>query len=329
MERQGKIATIGTKGRNSFGDQVRSAGELINGSGEHVLVRDWANSCDERANQQSGVELAPDIIEKGIENIKKNAELIQRSPGIKCLPKFKNDSAVLIGAGGSLRDYLELLPTVSMLGTTIATNRALRAFIGSEQFLDYAFLIDSKLDIITGEEWWSYFDAKAVNSISSFNVHSSCTNFANTYFFAQGAGFVAEWRQEAIRNWIAPDNYSYLDSGFCGLYPMLHLCHRMQVKKVYLIGHDFSFVNNLKYFDRHFNLKEESARFNNPEFGMIIRDDINGNLIVTQRFLEMQARAIICAIKNMVESGIEFYNMSEGGILYDDCIRRMSKNELQ
>lgn len=319
---------IGLKGVNSYGDAARCGGTI--GNGEEIVIRDWANSDDDRAFKQHGIALEKSIIDHGVENIKVNLPKIKAGKGIKDLPKFKNDTAFLVGAGGSFAKYTDKIHLFQDIGTTITTNRGLKAYAGAESFIDYAFMIDSKLYLISQEPWWPTVDTKKIDAIFSFNVHPSVTDFKDCYWFEHGAGYTPAWRTEAEKGGINCDDYGYLDSGFCGLFPMFHLCHVMNVKRIVMVGHDFSFVDNLKYFDRYFSLRDERERIisSASEFKISIREDVNGNLVCTQRYLENQCKALICAIKNMADNGVEIYNIANGGILYDDCIKQVKLNEL-
>lgn len=321
---------IGTPYREEDGNYLLAGG---NPTGGETIVRDWAHSDDKAAEEKTGIPLDPGIIKFGCDAIEANVERIRAGKGIVDFPGLRNDTAVLIGAGASLGKYLAngRLPEFSFHGTTMVTNRALKPYADMGWDFDYAFFVDSQCHIFTKQDWWQGLKGNPAGIIAATNTHPSVFDFkGQSYFFGHGSGCVKEWREKAIACGIDEKKLGRLDSGYCALYSALHFAYKQKAKRVILVGHDFSLVENKKYFDVPFHLPTEAPRMqqNPTEFNMVVREDLRGNVIVTQKYLENQAKAIMMALLNMHRAGIEIINATSEGLLYGDWIKQVSLNEL-
>ena len=305
------------------GDKVSNNGASYRysevGPEQSLFVRDWGTGDDE--TKMTSTKIIKEKVDVGVLNIQSNTRAIKKSPGINGLKPEKNDVFFLVGAGGSLRKHISRLPELHKFGTVFATNRALSLFRGIEECLDYAFLLDPKSFLFVDEDWWDELDRKRIDCVAGYCTHPTALDFNNHYFFGQAVGQVEEWEREIEKQGIDKKRTGSLDSGMCALYSNLHLCFKLNPKAtVVLLGHDFSFVDYYKYFDRKFDMNDEGENIKKwpKEFGFMVTKDINGKMINTQYFLERQARTIAMALRNMKDAGGRIINATEGGILFDD-----------
>jgi len=319
---------VGTDYKTPDGDAFRTAGSMDGGKHES-LVRRWSQSNDSRAWEMKGESLADDIVEQGVKNIHQNAATIRASDGIESLPALRQDTAILVGAGGSLAKILLQLNRLKDVGSVFVTNRGLKAFADTGAKFDYAFMIDAKSYLFTTQDWWNCVD-KSATCIASTYVHPSVLCFDRQHFFGLSCGYVPEWRTACEQSGIDEKALGALDSGLCALYSNLHLAWKMGAKRIVLLGHDFSLFQNMKYFDVPFHLRQEAIRMQKePQtFNLSVREDLNQNLVVTQRFLEIQAKAIMAQIFNLVDDGIQVINGTCEGLLYGDCIQQIPVEKL-
>jgi len=300
------------------GKKYRKAGGM---NDREIIVADW-NSVGSEAEKAESLGLEHSIVRAGVKNIMENHGLINNSKGITDFEPRRDDVFFLVGAGGSV-DYKNknMIAKMAEHGTTFATNRALIPFIGIEETLDYAFLMDSKCYLFVSEDWWDDLDRSKVDCVASFNTHPTALDFNDHYFFGQAAGQTKQWVETAGDYGINIEKFGGLDSGWCSLYSNLHLVHKINPKAtIVLYGHDFSFVNNLKYFNQPFNLEAEKENLKHKNFRFVISRDHEGNLLVTQEQLSVQANAIAMALKNFTDAGGRVINASPEGMLYSDFV---------
>jgi len=295
---------------------------------QEILVRDFS-APDWKVKNLGHTKQDPEKIAAGVMNIRANRKMISTGKGIYDFDlNEKGGDVFLLGSGGSLRSNLGAIGLLSKYGATIGTNRSLKAFIGRESCLDYAFFLDAQLDIITQENWWSQFSHQKTRGIFAFHAHPSATgaNWLNRFWFGLCAGNVEEFDREEKTYGFNRDELGTLDSGFASIFSQLHLCFRQRVKRVFLLGHDFSFVDYLEHFDRKYKIDQKQL-IKGEDFAFDVLPDINGETVLTQRYLVRTAQLVAFACKNLVEIGIEVYNMSGGGILRADWIKRMTADQ--
>jgi len=310
---------------------LTSAGRAL---GRDFYARDWRTTRDEDGHLQPSGELAKEIVDAGLKCIEENSEAILTGKGIKDIPVPKNDVFFLVGAGAGA-GYLDrnLIFRMNQVGTIVTTNRGIKLFndLRASSFLDFAFLVDSRLGIFTSEEWWGGTNKTHTSLIAGYNTFTEATKgWKEVYWFGSSWGVVPEWNNLIKSKGINMFEKGVLDSGLCSLSCQLHWIWKVNpLAKVVLIGHDFCYHQGMKYFDTPFkNNKTEVDRvLSHPDFMFDVMPDKNGVFVITQEYLKIQAQVVFSQVKNMVEGGAEFYNASEGGILYFPQLKQVTMGE--
>lgn len=304
------------KTMNSQRGVIRLAGGAY---GLEQVVNDWNSQETGVKSDYLDIDMDMDTGTKlcGIENIKSNAGLIKKSPGIKDFSPAKKDIFFLIGAGYSALKFKHLFPKLRQFGTVISTNLALKHFVEMPESLDLAFLMDSKSDIFKKQAWWDKLDKSNIECIAAFNTHPSVLEFKNHFFFSQGSGMVPEWQQEAEKNNVEVDSYGALDCGWNWLFSCLHFCHGINPRATIVsLGNDFAYVDNWKYFDIRHSIKDCAKGTRSPQWKIIVACDHEGNTILSNKDLETQCKLNIQACRNFTAIGGRVINGSPGGLFW-------------
>jgi len=291
---------------------------------KYVIVRDPYASESACSNIKTEISLEKDNEDAGIAAIRANSKLIKESKGIRHLPVF-GDTVFLLGSGGSLMspEVAPYLPILSRFGTVIATNRAAYVYAGMEDRLDYCFFCDSRSYLFCDTEEWRRFDSSKVKGIFATNTWNGLVSqqWEDRFFFSYGIPVVERWRATEKECDIDHRNTGTLDSGFVSLYSLLFLIAKHpEVKRVVLVGHDFSFVDYMYHFNERFSVSKHVR----PEasFMPTIVDDCNGNGVLTLKHIERAGRVCLFAMKFLDERGVKVFNGSRAGILAAPWIKQ-------
>lgn len=312
------------------------AGKIVSAGyarGIEFLTRDWNESRDEDHDKVPCAVLDPEIVSIGVKNIKENSKAIKEGLGINNVHLKKNDIFFLVGAGAGAKLTQGEIREMSRVGTVVTTNRGIKLFsdLNASEFLDFAFLVDSKLDIFTKQDWWERVNRKNTGLICSFNVHPSVIDgWSEVYWYGTAWGRVPEWQEAIDQEGIEQSVYGVLDSGLCSVSSQLHWVWKNNPEAtIVLIGHDFSYHNGMKYFDTPFKAtKQEIERVMlQPDFAFDIMPDKNGNFVITQEYLKAQAQVLAAQIMSLTKGGAKIFNASEGGILYIPEINQVKISE--
>lgn len=297
--------------------------------GGNLTVRDWSTPDEKVLGLPLSKMALPQVrVEAGVENIRKNKSLTVTGQGIREI-KRGTDTAILIGSGPSISYWANSLCDIHEIGTTFVMNRALKLFAGNEDLVDYAWLSDPMLANYA-DDWLAGFRTHGTDVITSFSTaYEIIKDFKNHYFFGLCVGEIKEWLDEQEAQGIDKTKFGVLDTGLCGLFSQLHLCFKLDFKRIILLGHDFALTHNFKYFDKPFNFIEQRMDENHhPDFDFEIAEDLRGNLITTQPYLFRQAQLIGVACQMLTEKGIKIINATEGGLLSGFGIELINLKEL-
>lgn len=298
-----------------LGDKLDAIAASITGTRAN-MVRDFFGDDKTAVNAIKPGTQTKVKVAAGIEAIKKNSPSIIAGDSIKDLPKLKNDTAFLVGSGGSLRKWIDKLPRLQKKGTVIATNRSLMPFIGYEEKLDYAFICDAQSNLFTESPWWNKFDAKKTSLISAHITHPSVIKkqWKSAHWFGFCAPNLPEFANEEKAQNIDKPLEERLDGSCCSLFSQLHLCARLGAKRIYLVGHDFSLVNYYFHFSEKFH-PGKHLRPGSLDFSPEIATDIHGNGILSISYLLRAAKSITAATYFLNRAGVEIVNATDGGVI--------------
>jgi len=109
---------------------------------------------------------------------------------------------------------------------------------------------------------------------------------------------------------------SALVVGFSALVMLLHF----RYERIAFLGFDFSYVDNRKYAFQKCSFKEELE-----SNVFVIREDIHGAPIITSNIM-LDAYQYITGLTNG-HKGVDFFNITDAGILQGDRIRQMKIEE--
>ena len=290
---------------------------------KQMAVRDWSLATDKKKlaeTEFSMTDLSEERIASGVAAVRHNMGAINASKTTSDL-SFSQDGVLLCGAGYSLNLLRSSCSDDFLAGnlTTIAINRAIHAFEGGEK-LDYAFICDSRASLC-GNGWLERYEPGRTRLIASTDADPVFVEkpWEERYFFEAGVGGHPAWKAENNVN------LPILDVGFCGLFSMLHLCRNVWKagrgsEKIFLLGHDFSMVNNHKYFDTPYRVSPDQS---DPGYDFCAMEDGRGNLVFSQNYLVQQALLITFLCSILVAEGMKISVIGDDGCLIDPVFSRI------